>query len=521
MSAKHGVYHFRNHLAAAALVSAATLTLSACGSSSGSGGSTTIAGHKAPYASVLYDSFSAGSLSGAKWYPGQYQAVLQDKQALLSVATSAKYALPPAGMELDLTPPSGGQVTSVQADVVVDSATSTGTVYPYAAIDLDFWPLAKRLNHPSDTGRLFGRLYLQWLEPDLVAGYEVIECTPDDCSAAQLVGTRAGSWIGVDAEADTPVSLGTTYTTSVSVDPSKEQFTFSISGGTLKPMTETLDLTSVTSPFAPDLSVANFHRARLLTEMVPGASGGDGAITAHFDNVMVGVGGATPTLFDDFNTGTTFDTSKWNVGGETAQISGSPAALQMGLDQADLPASATLDLVATTGSALQADVTVTNHNSTGTGKVAAGLRQALYNDGSNGSGTPPDINEAKSDVGDVIAALLVTDTDVFYTVFRCDSAFCDRATFIQPFTSLGAVTLGSTHTVYMDWNSADHVVLFQLDGKGGAAFDPTGTNPVHSTTPNFPIKSLVIRAGDTSATDHFTTGSVGSMRATFANVKTN
>jgi hypothetical protein len=74
-----------------------------------------------------------------------------------------------------------------------------------------------------------------------------------------------------------------------------------------------VDASGWSSPFPVDVSSTNALANYLLAQIRGGATdGGNGAITASFDNVMVGYGGGAASLFDDFGTGT-LDPAKWAV----------------------------------------------------------------------------------------------------------------------------------------------------------------------------------------------------------------
>jgi phospholipase/lecithinase/hemolysin len=477
-----------------------------------------------PAASTLYDDFSSGSIDGSRWQVGQYQALLRGSQALLSGSISNEWPTQSYVSKIVLVPPSsGGQVTSLQADVLVDSIT-TVTAPSLARAALDFWyqPRANRLaGDYSWDNLLIIRALLEQTSTEFRARYFAYECDSGsfDCWDGAVIGTGTGNW-----PSPVPLTIGTTYTVGVQVDPTTDIITFTCSGGSLPPggLTENVDVSGITTaggyPFTPDLSAENYFLARLISQVESNGGAGNGSITAHFDNVYLGQSGNAPTLFDDFNSGTTFDSSKWQVGGASAQVANSK--LVLALDQADTAASTREVFLDTPATAIQADVTVNALSRIGTGNLVAQLRKTLYNDGTNGSGIAPDINEATSRVGDVLSAIDMSDTAVFSSVIRCDSAICDRYTFIQPLTSLGAVQLQTKHTLYVGWDAVNHIAIFQLDGDRAAAFDPTTSNPIAAST-RVPEARLAVRAGDTSSTDHWTIGSSGSMTASFENIHTN
>jgi hypothetical protein len=509
-------------------------------------GSTSAEG--APAASKLYDDFSSEGLSGARWALGEHQAVLLDRSAVLSHAIREVHAFRTHTTNLVLRPPASGQLTTLQADVVVDRATASGDTSSGAGLDLWFQPRANRLSFPFNSNHLMVvRIFLeQQAQGPLMARYLILLCRDnfEDCSQGQFVGAPrprpntvskpaqfAATWtrvVGAETSGAwkeaVPVSPGTRYTISVSLDPEGKAITFAISDRAGMSLSASVDLSRVSSPFVPDLSAANFLWARLLARLSGGNIGhGDGSVSARFNDVKVGMNGAPASLFDDFSTGSTFDPARWRIGGESARVERS--ALRMSLDQRDAPAVARLELVDASTSALQADVTVDSNGSTGTGEIAARLSEALYNDGSAGSGTAPDDNEPSSEVGDVVASINMTDREVFFVVERCDAAQCSVTgsgfTLVQPRTSLGQVTPGTRHTLYVNWDAALHRVVFRLDQGQAVPFDPLAAGYPIFSEPRVRSKRLAIVATSTSPSDPFSHGSSGSIAATFANVRTN
>jgi serine/threonine protein kinase len=511
-------------------------------------GEAPIADDGVPAASRTYDDFSSGDLSGAKWGLGEYQAVLRDGAAVLSHAIRQVQPFRVHATDLLIRPPASGQVTTFQSDVVLESATATGDTSSGAGIDVWFQPPENRLSFPFNTNHLIViRVFLE-LQADqsLVARYFINLCRDnfEDCSQGshigpsrpprkvvpklaqfgatwtEIVGARTeGTWREV-----VPVSLGARYTISIAVDPARKVITFAISNRAGMNHVGSVDLSRVTTPFVPDLSARNFLWARLLARMSGGNIGhGDGSVSARFNDVKVGIDGGAPSLFDDFGTGSTFDSSRWAIGGKTARIDES--GLQMTLDQRDVPAVARIEMADASASALQADVTVKRYSAAGTGRIAAQLREALYNDGSAGSGRAPDDNEPNSEVGDVVASIYMTDREVFYAVERCDTAQCSRTgsgfTYVQPQTSLGKISPRTTHTLYVNWDTARHRVLFRLDKGPVTSFDPLAAGSPIFSGPRIRSKRIAIVATSSSPSDPFAHGSSGSMAATFANVRTN
>ncbi len=323
------------------------LAITACGGSSDAANDT----GGLPAASRLYEDFSTSAIGGARWNQGEYRAELTGGMAALSHAVAGARPSVTYNTNLVVRPPSSGDVTTFQSELVVDSALATGTAFSRGNIDLLYQPLANRLQGPSNTDNLIvARVTLQQsvANAGLKARYLLFECTAgvSDCTQSTAIGMKSGTWPDPVA-----VTTGTPYTVSITVDRTAKTFTFAISGGTLGSLSETVDVSAVTTPWAPDLSASNFYQARLRTQVGGGSTGGDGAIAARFDDVRVGVDGGSASLFDDFTAGTTFDSSKWAIGGENVQLAS--GAVQMSLEQSDRPTSLPLNLADTSASALR------------------------------------------------------------------------------------------------------------------------------------------------------------------------
>jgi len=164
----------------------------------------------------------------------------------------------------------------------------------------------------------------------------------------------------------------------------------------------------------------------------------------------------------------------------------------------------------------------------GTGQVGARIAAALYNDGSAGLGTGPDVNKASSQVGDVIAQVSLTDTDVSFAVVRCNVAVCTGPgaigaghTFVVPRTSLRTTTVNTDHTLLLRWDPQTHLVVFQVDGLRPAVVDPTSAGagfPVAST-PHRPFWQIGNHATAAAPGVDFGPGSEGTVHSFFSFVK--
>jgi hypothetical protein len=471
-------------------------------------------------AAVLHDDFGSAGLLASRWSAGERQVGLSSGGAVLG--HSMRGVEPTTSYATSIEAEAGGEVTSWQADVRLTHADFTGDTTVRAGIDLWFQPEADRLAVPGDQTRsLYARIALSSSTGGLVAQRQLFECSAADCSTSATVGAASGTWSGATPPS---ITLDTTYTVSISVNTATKVVTYSIVGGAISTaLASSIDASGVSTPFPADFSAANQYKARLFTQVRGGAAGGgDGAVAARFDDVRAGVGGGGAVLFDDFGTGTTLDTDRWSLG--SAAVERVTGGLQLELAQADSPARVALDVAEVgTSTGLQAGVKVTSLSHSGGGRIGARLAGTLYNDGTDGSGTPPDASGANSQVGDVVAMIGVTGTDVSYAVIRCDTALCPGGgyTWVREFTSLGTVALGEEHTLGWWWSAAAHTVYFQLDAGTPVGFDPTtaGSGYPVARAAQVPFRQIGLLAGDASASDLFAGGS-GSVTAVFSQVGT-
>jgi hypothetical protein len=244
--------------------------------------------------------------------------------------------------------------------------------------------------------------------------------------------------------------------------------------------------------------------------------GGPVTIAASFDNVTTQSG-----LYDAFSTATLDDT-KWrtsdsqpniNVGLELVRdVSG--GKLRSKLRQYDSTQSNNLS-VTNPGNyrSAAADVTVKTYTVTGaaSANMNAGIGITGYNDGTAGA-------VAGSNIGDIFGTISMSDTAAQYSVARCTTANCSSlanisGTGTDGLVPIKSVTLGSTHTLYVDWNPSAHVFTFQLDSDPPVVYDPIANGaPVASALPNLPFLNLRTRA-------NLANGDTGLIDAVFDNAK--
>ena len=474
---------------------------------------------------VAYPGLTGATLDGHLWNGGATAVKLDAGTALLSDAVTNVQASTGYPVSLRVAPEAlTGQVTALQATIKLDAISATGDTTSRAGLDLVFQPLADRVGGgDNQTHALYVRLSLfQTGSGALTVRPQVFECTSPDCSTSASVGTASAgaTWFASGAAA----AVGTTYTAAIAIDPAARTATFSLNGGAT-PLSATVDLSGGSPPFAVDLSSANALRTRLFAQVRGGsAGGGDGAVAARFGAVKLGQGGAALATFDDFSSGTRLDPARWSVGEESATpVASSPASLQLVLDQAGRGHSNAL-AVTSTPRALQAQVTVTTWTQTGPGQLGARVSAALYNDGTNGLGTAPDVKGASSQVGDVNAQISVTATDVSWTVVRCNVAVCAQATgagrtFLKERTSLGSVAVGEPHVLRLAWDAASHTVSFQLDGRPPVVFDPVAAGAPVAGAPAVPYWHVATHTSASATGVEYGSGSSGRIAATFQDLR--
>jgi hypothetical protein len=246
--------------------------------------------------------------------PGDHVAELGESTAMLAPDGAVS-------TELIVVPPSGGTaVTTFQTDLAVVASSFTGDVVNRTEATLRFQPVADRA---LATNSIVLSVQLISAPGGFLAKHYLYGCADASCSTAAYFGKMtAGNWTSTGVI----VSQGTTYTAAIAWDASTKIVTFNLSSSGDVLGTATFDLlgsTPTTPALAPpfDLSAESFVRAYLRATVDGGSmGGGSGSITSHFDNVNVGMDGATPQLFDDFDADAVFDAAKWIIVGTGAKV---------------------------------------------------------------------------------------------------------------------------------------------------------------------------------------------------------
>jgi hypothetical protein len=242
--------------------------------------------------------------------------------AELSTSVTAIAASTSTGPEMKIVLPAGSAATTFQTDLAIISSSSTGDSDETAQIALRFQPVGDRAT--GYTNAIYLRIEVITVPGGLLAKrfyYECLETTA--CSSTSSVGLMTGgNW----SSSGVVVQQGTVYQAAISWLPATDVVTFTLSSGGNMIASANVDLHqgNTGSPALAasfDVSTDSYMRGFLTTLARAGATGGgDASIVSHFDNVEVGTDGAAPVLFDDFETETIIDSTKWSVTGSLATI---------------------------------------------------------------------------------------------------------------------------------------------------------------------------------------------------------
>jgi hypothetical protein len=375
----------------------------------------------------------------------------------------------------------GGRVTSFQAAVAVpaSSASRSGAAVITGGLRLYYQPSANR-------GRAFPGANLN----QLIAAIELYDsgtglrvrrrfghCDDAACvsiGSTGIIAADPAGFTGTGVNATAAAAYDTTYTLSLALNEATGVFTWTIQGGSFGAgVSGTADVSSWAASVGVTLaSTTNgFQSAQLLarTNDSSAGGGGSGAITAIFDDVMVGTNGAAATLYDDFSTlgsaeATGFSQQRWGSGADAAvQASGGAVRLKSDVTTSGTTgASQSAQLLAmypATFNAWQADVAVVADTPGGTGSNTAQIGGAFLSDGSAG-GT----NDA---TGDVVSNVFVRAGSASLWIARCADPACSMLTTIsqQALTPSAGHPLGvgTVHTVFQQWDPASRSFTYRLD----------------------------------------------------------
>jgi hypothetical protein len=376
----------------------------------------------------------------------------------------------------------GGRVTTFQADVAVPASTvtRTGSATVVGGLRLYYQPSGNRnLAFPGALqNELIAALELYDGGSGLKVRRRFNHC--DDAACITLGGTGITfsdpvGFTGTGTSATAAAAFDTTYTFTLALNEATGVFTWTVQGGAFGApgVSGTVDVSSWASAAGATFasSTDGFLSAQLhaRTSDASVSGGGTGAVTATFDNVMVGTNGAAATLYDDFatlgsSTATGFSQARWGAAaGATAVPSGGKVHLSAGVTTSDAAgASAVTTLAAmyaTTVSAWQADVAIVDDVAGGTGSNSVRIGGAFLNDGTAGA--------AHDATGDVVSEVIVRTGAASISIMRCLNATCSilAALSQQALTPDGAhpLGLGTVHAAFQQWDPVSRTFTYRLD----------------------------------------------------------
>jgi hypothetical protein len=478
-----------------------------------------------------YDTLAADTLDGGRWLTPEYVRTISGGKAHLSVRATDMRAFSVQGnvytSRLSAVPAGGGRVTTLQAEVSVPAATAVrnGAATLSGAVRLRYQPPADRgLSFPGDSRNL------------LIAGLEVYDsgtgpvirrrvshCDDDACitagtSGITLVDPESFTTIGVSATA--PAAHDTAYTLTLSVDEGSSVFTWTVRGGAFGAgVSGTADVTTWLATAGMTLA-SGWSGAELAARTLdPGADGGSsGAVTATFDNVMLGTNGAAASLHDDFSgspssEATGFSLDRWSSGGAVVEASGGAVRLVGiatlgGASTAGYRLTSLTATYPTTYNTWQADVAITHSTPGGVGNLVR-LGGAFLSDGTAGG--------AHDASGDIVSDVTLSTSSASYRILRCFTASCGVMSTIaqQALTPSAAhpLGLGTVHTVAVRWNPVSRVFTYRLDDATPVDVQfatSTVTGPPH-------VPSRYVRAEVLTPSGH-PVGTTSSIEASVRNV---
>lgn len=227
----------------------------------------------------------------------------------------------------------------------------------------------------------------------------------------------------------------------------------------------------------------------------------------------------TLSLLEDFSSGT-IDPLKWTA---AVLVNGSgpctQSAITFSLEASQsYPATSAGDCGlefnnSSTVASFSAEITVTAFSENPTfGPIRARLRGVFYNDGILPNAGFPDLTS------DIFAQIYAKGTVVEASVLKCTAPTCASIPLMSK-TILGAITLGSTHTLYLGWDGVN-TFTFQMDSLTPLVFDastagaPFAGPAIGGGLPGANVsgsKVVELRGGSPAAD--------GSITATFDNIR--
>jgi hypothetical protein len=450
---------------------------------------------------TLYDPLCGSTLDGAKWQPpGLFTRGVSNGAMLLSTRSSNMEANSSRGFvnqTVAVVNAGTQRVTTLQATIMVPAASVSRSagVEARAVVRLLYQPPANRLDVPAGNLDLLSiQVGLEDVGNGPVAIRRVTHCDNAACSTESSTGIVFSD--PTNFNGTVAAAYDTTYTVSASLNETTGVFSWTISGGALGTLSGTADPSAYLvananwAALAPNpLAGAGFFSGLVRTRVLGLTGGLAGSISAQFDDVLVGFNNNPATAWDDFSGGSNsgpleLRADKWTAGEHSRAMAGSSLAERSQVTSPNTSgisyAQAVLFSDPAASNTIQADVTVNAcANSSGsTNRVE--LVGTLYNDGTAGTGTPPDTNQANSSVGDVQAHLMLDCVlgNARFQLIRWNTQSPQTGTLLSSSVNntvpMGsAPVIGNMHTLRMKWDPSLHQVTFQVDGAAPVVVDPT------------------------------------------------
>jgi hypothetical protein len=461
---------------------------------------------------ATYDTLAGATLDGQLWQTPVFTRAVADGKALLHVRADDMQARTLQGVTYTnaVSVASGAnRVTTLGADVTVPAAGSarTGTAIVLGGIRLTYQPaLNRRMSFPAQNANVLSasvELY------DTGSGLRVrrrfFVCNDPACVAYGSDGIASSDPVeftvsGVNAFA--PAAYDTTYTLQLSFDEATNVFSWSVQGGQFAaPVSGSADVSAWAAGvgIAMGTSTNGFASAQIMARATDEVGGSSGSVSAEFGNVIVGLNGAPPSLWDDFATrgstpATGFSPALWGSAGSEVTLDG--GSLRIHADRTSVSgggggtSTAVNAMYPAPFHVWQANVAIVADRPAATpGSVnTVLLGGSFYNDGSAGAG-------AGDATGDVRANVALGTGTASYTVFKCTNALCSPSTWVAG----GALTpsgnhplgVGTVHTLRVQSSPATNLFTFGLDDAPPVQVDVSTLAPAAFPTPRVPVKFIV------------------------------
>lgn len=390
-------------------------------------------------------------------------------------------------------------VTEVSASMKVDSAN---TVVPpggqlRSTVGLAYQPAAYR--GWSDTGFSEARFELRDTGSGLTARGLIYTCNNSTCSTST---SKAVNYDGT-------VSYDTGYTVTVAYNANTASYDFTIDDGGGAVAVGSLAVSSVDNSGtffkASDFSLVQLGNRIHGSSSVTGYAG---YVATEFDNVQLDQGSGL-VAYDAFSADN-LDTSLWSGGDASRQLTGDTLAVTQ-TAQAGQQTSNLTSMDSASDVGLWTDVTVTSLSASGTASPSAFIVGRFFNDGTTGDG-----NGGYN--GDVVAAIFLNDTKVYYAIGHCTTASCTDPAVLGSGDLATGLSLNSKHRIGELWNGS--VFRFNVDNNAPVVVNPTSLPTPASITAaaSGPYIGLGTRVSSTDTTPGVDLTGPGTVSAHFNNV---